>query len=166
MQKLLAVLGLSLSLMTSTTKAGALDQLDFMTGVWRNDAQGQTVEEWWMPIAGKTKVAAFRWAQADKVIAIELVVISEEDDGVFLRFKHYSHDFVPWEKDEPNVYKLIDIEGPKATFERVSQNEKVPLFIIYSLNDDGLHFLGTGDLSGANNDGDLALQFKKQQDAP
>jgi len=44
-----------------------------------------------------------------------LVIISAEDDGIFLRIKHIGANYEPWEKDEPNTYLLLSVENDKAS---------------------------------------------------
>jgi hypothetical protein len=154
------LLTIALALLPLRAAAGDLDDLDFMTGVWRGAVGSAVVEEWWMPAHGGAKVAAFRWAEQDRVAVIELVIISEEADGTFLRFKHYGVDFVPWEKDEPNVYRLVAATDGEAVFERVSENERVPKGLIYSRTEGGLRFRGTNHAGAGPSEKDLVLDFQ------
>ena len=141
--------------------AGDLEKLDFMTGIWRWESPAGPVEEWWMPAAGNTKVAAFRWAQGESVVTIELLVISAEQDGVFLRFKHFDADYTPWEKDGPNVYRLASAGDNRAAFRLVSENPKAPKAIVYWRSDNTLTFRGTSDPDVASHEDDLVIVFDK-----
>ncbi len=141
--------------------AGDLEKLDFMTGIWRWDSPTGPVEEWWMPAAGATKVAAFRWARVESVATIELTIISAEEDGVFLRFKHFDADYTPWEKDGPNVYRLTSASDNRAAFHLVSENPKAPDAIVYSRSGDRLTFRGTNDPDIASHKDDLVIVFEK-----
>lgn len=96
--------------------AATLSDLDFLDGHWLWDRDGQRIEEIWLPAAGKTKTAMFRWARGDKLVTIELVIVSEEADGVQLRFKHFDAQYVPWEKDAPNHYVLQSVGDRQAIF--------------------------------------------------
>lgn len=96
--------------------AATLSDLDFLDGHWLWDRDGQRIEEIWLPAAGKTKTAMFRWARGDKLVTIELVIVSEEADGVQLRFKHFDAQYVPWEKDAPNRYVLQSVGDRQAIF--------------------------------------------------
>ena len=146
---------------SSIVCAESLDELDFMTGRWQRTSSAGVIEEWWMASEGNTKVAAFRWAQDEKIIAIELVIISDEDDGIFLRFKHYSADYEPWEKDEPNIYRLQSVVSDNAIFTNVAPREGLPNAIIYRKSEDGLEFRGTNDLGGKPGDSDLIIDFRR-----
>ena len=148
-------------LANSVVCAASLEDLDFMTGRWQHASSIGVIEEWWMASEGNTKVAAFRWAQGEEIIAIELVIISKEDDGIFLRFKHYSADYEPWEKDEPNIYRLQSVENENAIFTNVAPREGLPNAIIYRKSEDGLEFRGTIDLDGKPSGSDLIIGFRR-----
>jgi hypothetical protein len=149
-----------LTCFASGAAASHLAELDFMTGRWRYVAEDSVAEEWWMEASGNTKVAAFRWVRDGKVLAIELVIISEETEGTFLRFKHFGPDFIPWERDEPNVYRLSSVVRDRAEFRRVSGGTSVPLAFIYQRHGRVLTFRGTNDPSVEEAEGDLVLMFQ------
>lgn len=50
---------LLLPLLSATATTSDLDKLDFMTGGWRYQTEGNVSEERWMDAAGSTKVASF-----------------------------------------------------------------------------------------------------------
>lgn len=132
-----------------------------MTGRWRYEAEGGVAEEWWMEASGNTKVASFRWVQGGEVRVIELTIISEEEDGTFLRFKHYGPDFVPWEKNEPNVFKLESAANDRAVFRRVSESTKVPPVFLYERLGKKLRFRGTNTTNPEPGEGDLVILFER-----
>ncbi len=151
-------------LANSVVCAASLEDLDFMTGRWQHASSNRVIEEWWMASEGNTKVAAFRWAQGGEIIAIELVIISKEDDGIFLRFKHYSADYEPWEKDEPNIYRLQSVESEKAIFINRVAREGIPNVIIYRKTEAGLEFRGTNDINEKPSSSDLTIVFRRAED--
>lgn len=141
--------------------AGELDDLDFLTGTWRWNAPTGPVEEWWMPAAGNTKVASFRWTQGDRTSVIELVIVSAEEDGTVLRFKHFDPDYATWEKDEPNAYRLASTGNGRAEFRKISANPDVPDVLIYERAGDTLRFRGTNNPDVEAHEDDLVLEFEK-----
>jgi hypothetical protein len=155
---------LLLLLSGSNVIAASLEDLDFMTGRWQRTSADGVAEEWWMAPRGNTKVAAFRWAQGEKLITIELLIISQEADGIFLRFKHYGARYDPWEKDEPNTYKLERVNGDTAFFAQISSNDKVPPVIVYRLIDDDLEFRGTDNVNGEIHESDFVVRFQAAED--
>lgn len=139
--------------------AATLEDLDFMTGRWQRSNADGVAEEWWMEPRGNTKVAAFRWAQGDQLITVELMIISQEEDGIYLRFKHYGAQYDPWEKDEPNTYRLERAGGNEAVFVQITENENAPQVMIYRLTEEGLQFRGTDNTKGDEHESDLVIQF-------
>jgi len=155
------LIGLVLLLAGPTVYGASLDDLDFMTGRWQRSSSDGVAEEWWMAAEGNTKVAAFRWAKGDKIIAIELVIISAENDGIFLRFKHFGADYEPWEKDEPNTYQLKSVENNEAIFINMAPRQGIPNVMIYRRIDINLEFRGTDDAESETGDSDLILLFHR-----
>jgi hypothetical protein len=155
---------LLLIFVTPNVIAASLDDLDFMTGRWQRSNADGIAEEWWMEPRGNTKVAAFRWAKGDQLITVELVIISQEEDGIFLRFKHYGAQFDPWEKDEANTYRLERLEDNAVYFDQVSTNDKVPQVIVYRLVEDGLEFRGIDNLDAEFRDSDFVIRFQAVED--
>lgn len=158
-----SVLFVAFAFWPALAQASDFDQLDFLTGHWRGDISGAVVEEWWSPSDGSTKIAAFRWATDEKTGVIELVIISEEEEGAFLRFKHFTPDFSSWEKDEPNTYRLVAATGARAEFRLTSVTEEVPEVLIYSLKDGVLRFRDTDHPEIASHPDDLVLTFTRAE---
>ena len=100
-------------------------------------------------------------AQGDELIAIELVIISDKDEGIFLRFKHFGADYEAWEKDEPNTYLLQSVESGMATFANIAPREGIPNAMVYRKSGDSLEFRGTDDLDSPPDDSDLILLFHR-----
>lgn len=147
--------------MSSWGQAATLDDLDFLDGHWLATPEDQRIEETWLPSAGGTKAALFRWTKADRTITIELVIVAAIEDRVELRFKHYDARFEPWEKDEPNTYRLIAAGTNEAVFERTSGNARVPAYMIYIRDGTMLRFRGTTDADAPESSDDLVLVFQR-----
>ena len=144
---------------TTVTQAATLADLDFLDGHWLATPGDQRIEETWLPAAGGTKTAMFRWTQADRTITIELVIVAAIEDRVELRFKHYDAHYEAWEKDEPNTYELTAAGDGRAVFRRTSANPKVPAYMIYSRTGTTLQFRGTDDALAPESGDDLVLIF-------
>jgi len=151
-------LGMVLALV-SAAQAATLADLDFLDGHWLAMPRDQRIEEIWLPASGSTKTAMFRWTQVDRTITIELVIVAAIEDRVELRFKHYDARFEPWEKDEPNTYRLIAARDNEAVFQRTSANTKVPAYMIYARDGDTLRFRGAADVDAPGSGDDLVLIF-------
>lgn len=159
--KLLHIAAAALVLLPSLAGAAGLERLAFMAGHWVG-ADGAAYEEVWLEPLGGTMPGSFRWVFEDGRQVLEYLVIESAGDEVLFRFKHFNTDYVPWEKDEPNVYRLASAEGTSATFERISDNARVPRTMIYVREGDTLTFRGLGDDA---DDEPLVLVFRLRGDA-
>lgn len=133
-------LTLSLLLAAPGALASELEKLGWLSGHWVS-ADG-AAEEVWLEPRGGTLPGSFRWIFPNGRQVLEYLVIEETGDGVVLRFKHFETNFEPWEKDEPNSYRLQSMDGQRASFERISGNAKVPQFLHYSRDGSRLEFRG------------------------
>ncbi|MBB5518481.1 DUF6265 family protein [Amphiplicatus metriothermophilus] len=142
-------------------QADDLAALDFMTGQWRGTGEAAGAEEWWSPAAAGTKVAAFRWTQGERFIVAELVIISAEEDGIYLRFKHFNADYSVWEEDAPLAYHLVSADGERAEFRLIEPNPRVPAALIYQGLGEELRFRGTNAPDADSHPDDLVLTFER-----
>ena len=154
----LRLAAVALVLLPASVSAADLDRLAFMAGHWVG-AGGEAYEEVWLEPRGGTMTGSFRWVFEDGRQVLEYLVIEATGDEVLFRFKHFNTDYVPWEKDEPNTYRLTSIAGTLATFERTSGNTRVPKTMLYLREGDTLTFRGLGD--DPDNE-PLVLVFKRR----
>ena len=101
---------------------------------------------------------SFRWVFPNGQQVLEYLVIEETNDGMTFRFKHYGTDFVPWEKDKANTYRLVELTEDSVTFELTYSSGKVPQRYQYRREGDKLTFHG-------ENEGDekpLVIEFQRQ----
>lgn len=144
MQRLTVSLALALALSISNPcNAVELIDLEWLSGHWFSDDKAYE-EVWIAPKAGSMS-GSFRWVFGNGKQILEYLVIEEKNRQIFLRFKHFEIDYVPWEKEEPNLYKLESSMDRQVTFTRLSENSKVPLKLIYRRDQNHLYFTGVGD---------------------
>ena len=144
MQRLIMALVLALALSVSNScRAVELSELEWLSGHWFSDDKAYE-EVWIAPKAGSMS-GSFRWVFANGKQILEYLVIEEKDEQIFLRFKHFETDYVPWEKGEPNLYKLESLKDRQVTFTRRSKNSNVPLKLVYRRDTNRLYFTGFGD---------------------
>jgi hypothetical protein len=93
-----------------------------LEGVWSerrsagdplDGAARSLVEELWSAPAGNNVVGAFRWLDPDgRASMFELLTITAEPDGVYLRLRHFGSDLTAWEEpEEPKTLRLTE-HGP------------------------------------------------------
>lgn len=122
--------------------APTIAQLDWMVGDWKGELFGGHSEESWLPPRGGTMVGVFRLSRDDRTSVIELLVIEEQEHGVFLRFKHFSPSYRAWE-DAPLIFRLETADSRRAVFESPDPQQK-PRRMTYSRDGDTLTCLVEG----------------------
>lgn len=106
-----------------------LSAVAWIAGHWRGEALGGTAEEIWTPPMGGSMMAAFKLVVNDKVKFYELETISEQDETLVLKLKHFASNLHGWEeKDETVDFRLVKVTEGKVffdgmTFEKVADDE-------------------------------------------
>ncbi len=94
-----------------------------LEGAWverRAQAGGTShVEEVWSAPAGDNVMGTFRWLAPDGSAAMyEILVLTAEKEGIFLRLRHFGPDLVAWEeRDAPKTLRLARAEPRRLVFE-------------------------------------------------
>ena len=136
--------------------AGELDKLSWLSGHWVS-ADG-AAEEHWLEPRGGTMTGSFRWVFPNGHQVLEYLVIEEKDGEIIFRFKHYGTDFVPWEKDQANTYRLLELNENSVRFELEYSSGKPPQRYEYRREGDTLTFRGESDGDGKP----LIIEFTRQ----
>ncbi|MFB6340911.1 DUF6265 family protein [Saccharicrinis sp. FJH62] len=106
-----------------------LSVIAWLQGHWRGEAFGGITEEIWTPPLGGSMMGAFKLVSEDKVTFYELETISEENETLILRLKHFHSDLKGWEEKDKTVdFKLVKVTSGKVyfegfTIERLNKNE-------------------------------------------
>lgn len=141
-----------------------LAALSWLAGSWRGGYEGRRgvdyVEEWWSQPTGESIMGAFRWVNPDgSPRMFELLTITKETDGVFLRLRHIDAKGVSWEeKDKPLTLKLSESGENRAVFERIDQTT-VPAKVVYHRRGDVLAI----DVIFPAEQGNPPLEFRLRQ---
>jgi len=118
--------------------AADLSAISWIQGAWRGEAFGGLTEEIWSEPLGGSMMATFKVVVDNKVQFYEIETITEENESLILRLKHFHPDLKGWEKKEVTVdFKLVKVTKDKVyfdgyTFEKVSDNEMNVYVIIGS----------------------------------
>ncbi|KPQ12858.1 MAG: hypothetical protein HLUCCX10_14630 [Algoriphagus marincola HL-49] len=90
---------------------GNLSQVAWLEGFWSGPGLGGDCEEVWLPARDGQMMGTFRFFDQGKLIFSELFFLSEENESMTLKLKHFSADLKAWEdKDEWVEFRLIEIE--------------------------------------------------------
>ena len=102
---------------------GSIEDLAWIAGHWSGDAFGGKAEEGWFAPDGGSMSGIFRLVTGGEARVFEFLLLEQEDEDVFFRFKHIGSGWKPLE-DEPLSYRLIRLEGQHAFFESTSDQPK------------------------------------------
>lgn len=114
-----------------------LEDLKWLSGHWKGEAFGGTVEEIWSGPSDNAMMGMFRlqYDAADKLY--EFLLIEKSDTGVSMSFKHIKSGYKEME-DKPLILKLVKLTHNFAEFVAGDQS----LLISYRLsNEDSLEII-------------------------
>ncbi len=134
-----------------------LDDLSWLEGSWYGEADGRRYEEHWTAASAGTMLCSFRLIVEDDIRVIEYVMISEEVDGIKMRFKHFRTDYTTWEADLPLEFTLIKASKGEAIFHSDIPDQHAPRRITYRSNQEGAL---TALVSGSDSEGRLFDKFE------
>ena len=106
-----------------------LTAISWLAGHWRGEAFGGITEETWTPPLGGSMMCAFKVVTNNKVSFYELETITEENNTLILKLKHFHANLKGWEeKDETVDFRLVKVTENKVyfdgfTIEKISDTE-------------------------------------------
>ncbi len=104
--------------------APILEKLAFLEGHWRG-GDAFVFEETWSAAEAGVMTGMARGVSGGKLAVLEYIVVSEEEGGVIMRFKHYNRDFSTWEKEGPVSLALTSAGDRDVTFTADPPSETV-----------------------------------------
>jgi hypothetical protein len=119
----------------------SINEVAWIAGHWQGEAFGGITEEIWSPPMGNAMMCVFRLVNDDITSFYEIETITEEEETLILRLKHFHADLKGWEeKDETVDFPLVKLETNKAyfdgmTFEKISETE-MHVYVVIA-EDDG-----------------------------
>lgn len=105
-----------------------LSDISWIAGHWIGEAFGGITEEIWTEPMGGSIMGSFRVVKDGKVLFYELETITEEEETLILRLKHFSPLLIGWEEKDVTVdFKLVKVTDSRVyfdgfTFERINEN--------------------------------------------
>lgn len=106
----------------ATSPAATLDDVAWLVGNWLGDAFGSQMEEVWNPPSAGSMVGMFKVYDQEKGVSFyELMLLTQKDDSLVLMVKHFTKNFVAWERKEEFVsFPLVKIETNAIHFSGLS----------------------------------------------
>ena len=123
----------------------SLHDVAWIAGHWKGEAMGGIIEEVWTPPLAESMMCMFKLVVNDKVKFYEFITISEEDQSLIMKIKHFSNQLHGWEEKDKTVdFKLVKITENKVyfddfTFERVNENE-LTIYVRFEEGQDPVKF--------------------------
>jgi len=126
----------TLTLEDKDSPAASINDVAWIAGNWQGEALGGITEEIWTAPLGKSMMGSFKLVVNEIVQFYELCTITEENESLLLRIKHFDKDLKGWEeKDQSIEFPLVKIEKNKVyfdglTFEKLTKNE-LNIYVIF-----------------------------------
>ena len=127
------------SLFAPKAEPVAIEDLSFLAGSWRGDVFGSLVEETWLPPEEGNMTGVFRMTGDEKVNLLEIMTLTETDDGLMYRLRHFDTALVPWasEADGPIEGRAELVDEDSVRFVMTNPESDVEV-IVYDLEGDTL----------------------------
>ena len=126
----------TLTLEDKDSPAASINDVAWIAGDWQGEALGGITEEIWTAPLGKSMMGSFKLVVNEIVQFYELCTITEENESLLLRIKHFDKDLKGWEeKDQSIEFPLVKIEKNKVyfdglTFEKINEDE-LNIYVIF-----------------------------------
>jgi len=126
----------TLTLEDKDSPAASINDVAWIAGNWQGEALGGITEEIWTAPLGKSMMGSFKLVVNEIVQFYELCTITEENESLLLRIKHFDKDLKGWEeKDQSIEFPLVKIEKNKVyfdglTFEKINEDE-LNIYVIF-----------------------------------
>lgn len=113
----------------SISKKVDINALGWLAGYWQGHGMGGIVEEVWTPASAGSMMCVFKFFRDNEVQFYEIITISEVNESLALRLKHFDRNLHGWEeKAEVVEFPFVEITENRVvfeglTFEKVSDRE-------------------------------------------
>ena len=124
----------TLTLEDKDSPAASINDVAWIAGNWQGEALGGITEEIWTAPLGKSMMGSFKLEVNEIVQFYELCTITEENESLLLRIKHFDKDLKGWEEKDIE-FPLVKIEKNKVyfdglTFEKINEDE-LNIYVIF-----------------------------------
>ena len=109
----------------AAAKSASLSKIAFLAGHWRGE-EGLVFEEIWSAPEGGVMTAMARGVAEGQLRVLEYIIVTEEDDTLVMRFKHFNADYSTWEEDGAMIELWLTDHGENdVTFSADPPSETV-----------------------------------------
>lgn len=119
--------------------ATEIENLEFLAGSWRGELGETLVEETWLPPHKGNMTGVFRMSGEAQVDLVEIMTMTETDEGVVYRLRHFDTALVPWasEAEGPMEARVVIVDTDTARFEIITEDTGVEA-IVYDVDGETL----------------------------
>lgn len=111
----------------ATGPSAKVTDFAWLEGYWQAEALGGTANEIWSAPASGTMVGMFRLVKDGEAAFYEIFTLTEEDETVVLRLKHFNSNLTGWEeKDETVDFPLVAFNKDQAWFDGLTYQRRGP----------------------------------------
>lgn len=102
----------------------SLDDIDWLAGYWKGEAFGGITEEIWSKPLGGSMMGSFKLVVDEQVSFYELMTITEFENSLLLRIKHFDWELVGWEEKDKSVeFRLVEVTPDAIYFDGLSMKK-------------------------------------------
>lgn len=104
-----------------------VEEMAWLTGRWVGDGLGGSTEETWGAPEGGVMIGTFRLVRNSRPVFYEFMTLSQTENGLALRLKHFNPDMKGWEEKEKFVeFRYIGSDGPLVHFSSLTFDRSEP----------------------------------------
>ena len=95
-----------------------IEDVAWLAGAWTGDGLGGVSEEFWTSPAGGTMTGFYRLVRDNKPAFYEIFIITEVENTLVLKLKHFHPDLTGWEEKDKTVdFRLVKVGKNEAFFD-------------------------------------------------
>jgi hypothetical protein len=101
-----------------------IEAIAWLAGRWVGGDPGESTEEIWSPPVGNSMMGIFRLVKNGKVIFYEFCTITEENESLVLKIKHFDSRLNGWEeKNVAVIFPLVKLAATDAYFDGLTYHK-------------------------------------------
>lgn len=109
-----------------------IEDFSWLEGRWLGSGFGDLSEEHWQPAKAGSMLGLYRQHKDNKPMFYEFMLLTQVNDTVELRIKHFNPDLTGWEeKDEYLTFRLIGVKPNEARFSGLTFSRQADKLTIY-----------------------------------
>jgi hypothetical protein len=101
-----------------TGEKATIEDMKPLAGTWRGEGLGGTVEEFYSQPQDGTMMGVFRFLEKGKTVFYEIITVSEVNETLVVRLKHFNSDLTGWEEKDKTVdFRFVKKDKNRMYFE-------------------------------------------------